>query len=155
MSSSKEPWAINADTAGVGTPKKTAGSLNAIVGQGCRIIGDLELEGDVRIDGAVEGEIKLTTGKLVIGETATINAKIFARIVNVFGRVDGDIVCSERLEIHSGACVTGTIASPRLIIEDGVVFEGSCQMSQAQAAHNDSGEKVIDIKVAVGESAEI
>lgn len=99
----------------------------AVIGKDCRVTGKLELSGISQIDGAVSGEV-VSTGDLTIGEGASIEARITGNRVRVFGNVTGDIDCSERLELHAGARVIGSITSKSLVIHDGVFFEGQCVM---------------------------
>ncbi len=106
--------------------------LNLIIGAGCRITGTLEISGESVIEGVVEGEIK-STGKLTISESASVDANIHGELVRVFGEVTGDIECTELLELHVGARVSGDITSPSLVIEDGVVFEGRCSMAPSRS----------------------
>lgn len=110
---------------------------STVVAQGCRLRGTIELNGSAVIDCAVEGEIS-GEGELTIGESAVINASIDGETVKVLGRVKGDIRCTTRLELLTGACVTGNISAPRLVIQDGVVFEGRCAMG-AGAEESDTG----------------
>jgi cytoskeletal protein CcmA (bactofilin family) len=121
-------------------------------------LGNLDLKGGAQIDGSVAGEIS-AEGELVIGESAQVKAAIQGEQVRVFGRVIGDIVCSERLELFSGARVTGNISSPRLIIHDGVIFDGSCQMEQQRLARLDgqtaeAGSKISDLSPSARNSGE-
>ena len=102
-----------------------------VIGSSCRISGELQLSGTAQIEAAVEGQI-LSEGELIIGEAAEIRAAVYGAKVAVFGRVVGDITCSERLELFSGARVSGNICTPRLVIHDGVVFDGSCRMETGE-----------------------
>jgi cytoskeletal protein CcmA (bactofilin family) len=102
---------------------------NLIIGPGCKIIGDLKIEGPAEIDGAVDGEIEVEGG-LTIKESAVINARIYADYLRIAGRVNGELACRDLLVMANGACVTGNVTSPRVVIEDGVVFEGRVQMRE-------------------------
>src|SRR5262245_30329942 len=104
---------------------------DSIFGAGCVLKGDLELKGKSQINGRVDGEIS-SEGELTIGEEAEIKANIFGKVVIVYGRVEGHIKCTERLELHAGAHVTGDVLSPRVVIQDGVVIEGRCWMGEEQ-----------------------
>ena len=106
-------------------------SPDSVLAAHCIFRGDVELRGKTQINGQLEGEIS-SEGELIIGEEAYIKANIFGRIVIIFGRVEGHIKCTERLEIHAGAHVTGDVLSPRVVIQDGVVFEGRCWMGEEQ-----------------------
>lgn len=118
------------------TANRSRDGLNVLIGQDCRVSGKLQLTGRVQVDGAVEGEIH-SEGELVIGESAVVDAKVFGTTVKVFGRVNGDIECRGRLELHGGARVFGNIGSPSLVIQDGVTFEGYCSMQLGSKAESE------------------
>ena len=90
--------------------------------------GSLSFEGTVRIDGKFEGQVN-TDDTLIIGETGHLRAEIFAGTVICLGRVEGTIIASKKVEIHSNSRVSGNIKSPGLYIELGGIFDGSCDMS--------------------------
>lgn len=107
------------------------GSATTCLAVGSSLKGELSLVGESELNGNCDGEI-VSEGQLTIGESAEINGDITGSDVRVFGRVAGDIVCSSRLELHAGAHVTGSITSPRVVMHDGVVFEGDCKMPEGQ-----------------------
>jgi cytoskeletal protein CcmA (bactofilin family) len=91
----------------------------------------LTFQGPARIDGSVEGEIQCH-GKLTIGEGAEVRAKISGQVVIIYGRVEGNVTGSERIELVAPARLHGNISTPRLIIAEGVVFDGDCSMGVAK-----------------------
>jgi cytoskeletal protein CcmA (bactofilin family) len=99
----------------------------AYLDSGSKISGKLTFEGATRIDGQVDGEITAKES-LVIGESAVITAQIKANSIIVAGKVSGDIVALQRLEIRPSARVIGNLASPVLIVHEGAMFEGHCSM---------------------------
>ncbi len=101
---------------------------NALLGDGSEFEGKLSFEGSVRIDGRFTGEIH-SAGTLIIGETARVHAEIRVAQVQVYGEVVGNIVATERVELHAPAQLRGNITSPALHIDNGVFFDGNCQMS--------------------------
>jgi cytoskeletal protein CcmA (bactofilin family) len=101
----------------------------AYLDRGSRISGKLFFEAPAQIDGHVEGEI-IAKDSLTIGETAVIAAQIRAASVIVAGKVSGDIIAGQRIEIRPSAKVLGNITSPALVIHEGAVFEGHCAMQQ-------------------------
>lgn len=103
----------------------------AFLGKGTEFKGIITYSGTVRIDGKVEGEI-ITQGKLVVGETAVINAEISAGTVICGGKISGNIRATERIHLLSKAVMTGSVSTPNLIIEEGVSFNGKCQMGQEE-----------------------
>lgn len=104
-----------------------AGATSAFLGKGSRVTGKLVFEGTVRIEGQVEGEIA-AQDTLIIGESAVVNAQITGSSVIVHGRVTGDVNARKRLEIRAPGKLFGNISTPSLIIHEGVIFEGQCNM---------------------------
>ena len=105
------------------------GSLNAFLGEGTSFKGTLTFEGTVRIDGKLEGEI-FTKDTLVVGEAAQVNASVHTGVVEISGTVHGNITAERKVEIHTNGRLYGNISTPSLVIEEGVIFEGSCTMGQ-------------------------
>ncbi len=94
-----------------------------------RVTGQLTFHGPANIEGSVEGEI-LCDGVLTIGEEADVRAKISGKVVIVRGRVEGDVVAKEKVKLEHPAQLFGNVVTPRLIITEGVVFDGNCSMGQ-------------------------
>lgn len=95
---------------------------------------DVEFQGTLcftsklEIHGRFQGEI-ISKGPLVIGKSAVIKADIKANsAVTIRGKVQGNIECTERVELRGDAHLYGDITAPRFILDDGVVFEGSTIM---------------------------
>ncbi|MBN1635173.1 MAG: polymer-forming cytoskeletal protein [Deltaproteobacteria bacterium] len=110
--------------------KKGIAKTNEIVGllgKGTEFDGNLMFEGTVRIDGVYKGQV-CTGGILIIGEGAYVDAEIEADTIIVSGEVHGRLKATRRVEIRGAGRVHGNVETPSLIVEDGVTFEGSCQM---------------------------
>lgn len=103
--------------------------------EGCTVRGAFECDGDLLIDGFLEGDL-LVGGLLTVSETATVRANVRASSVRVFGRVLGDISAEGKIELHSGSQVRGNIKAKRLLIQDGVIFDGRCAMLDANREVN-------------------
>jgi cytoskeletal protein CcmA (bactofilin family) len=103
----------------------------AFIDEGCEIEGDYKFSGTVMLNCTFRGNIE-STGTLVIGEKAVINAGIASAVVRVSGEINGRLVASERVELESKARVVGDIETPVLVIEQGAVFEGQCRMPSVQ-----------------------
>jgi len=83
----------------------------------------------LRINGKFEGELE-SKGVLIIGEKAEVKVtKIKGEDITIAGKVEGDIISSKRLELSALAQVIGNIKTPILIISEGAVLKGDCQMS--------------------------
>jgi cytoskeletal protein CcmA (bactofilin family) len=98
--------------------------------KGSRVTGNLVFQGSARIDGTVEGEIRCQ-GTLTIGEGAEIRAKISAQSVVIRGRVEGNVTAKDRLELLAPGRLYGNISTTRLVVSEGVVFDGDCSMGMA------------------------
>lgn len=106
---------------------KVMDKSSTIIAQGTSFKGTLKSDDSVQIDGAFEGDIEVKQ-TVHLGSGASIKANIKAGEVKISGRVDGNIEAKERLEILSSGKLYGDIKTPRLIIAEGVVFEGHCTM---------------------------
>jgi cytoskeletal protein CcmA (bactofilin family) len=98
------------------------------------VTGDISAAEDLVIDGTVKGSIKVPGHAIVIGPDADIKGDVWARVVDVRGRVDSTIVASERAILRSGANVSGRVVSPRLVVEEGAVVSGQLDSRNTDAA---------------------
>lgn len=119
------------------------GKVEAFLGKGSKVVGNLSFTGPVEIDGYVEGEIT-AQDTLTIGESAVLNAKISGSEVLVRGTVNGDIVASKLLTLKRPAKIVGNIASANLSIEEGVIFEGRCSMNTSATTSSKVALKSVD-----------
>jgi cytoskeletal protein CcmA (bactofilin family) len=105
------------------------GGFHDFIGGGTEFEGVLKCEGDIRIDGQFKGELQVN-GTLTVGAEAIVEADIYAPHIAIAGSIHGNIFAEEKLEILAPARVLGKIEAPKILIDDGAVFEGSCRMSQ-------------------------
>jgi cytoskeletal protein CcmA (bactofilin family) len=105
-----------------------AGDINAFVGKGVEFKGTISYSGTVRIDGYLEGEIH-TDGVVLIGEEAVIQAKITAGTIVCKGKLTGDVVAKECVKFRTPAVMNGSVKTPVLSMEDGVLFNGALEMA--------------------------
>ena len=110
------------------------GSINGFIDKGSHVRGDLSFEDGFRIDGRFEGKIR-SGSELVIGETAEVTADIDVGRLSVNGSVKGSIKASERVELLGKARVFADLITPVLKIEEGAMFQGSCQMGEEPASN--------------------
>lgn len=106
------------------------GKMNSIIGKGCKVNGTIDVEdGTLRIDGDFEGNVNCPGGTLVIGKGGKVKADIKVSNAVVGGTVNGNIDAKEKIELQAGSRLEGDIKTRRLVIDEGVFFEGSCKMS--------------------------
>ena len=124
-----QPEASTGTIAGPSSP--TAVGKRNILGSDVEIQGEVRFEGDLVVDGTIEGRI-VSDGSLTIGESAQIKAEIQCGSVTVRGRVAGNIVVKDRVEICARAEVNGDISADSLAMEAGAVFVGSSTIGKAR-----------------------
>ncbi len=103
-----------------------------LLGPRDRVIGQLHLEGDLCVQGTVEGEV-LVTGDVEIGDTAQVKASVAGREVRIRGRVSGPVTAGRLLLAGSGSLL-GDVRVPRLVVEEGATLNGNVAMSAAGEA---------------------
>ncbi|MDM7913971.1 MAG: polymer-forming cytoskeletal protein [Candidatus Eisenbacteria bacterium] len=104
----------------------------SLIQEGVTIRGDIHAEGDLRLEGSLEGSL-VARAKVIVGATGSVNADVDAAEVLVMGKVIGRIAGHHRIELRKGAYVEGDLITQSLVIEEGVFFQGACQMP-AQAS---------------------
>jgi len=107
-------------------PETSSQNIN-LISTGTKITGDIIAEGDIRIDGYLKGNIK-SKGRLVIGTSGSIEGEILCGSIEIAGSFKGKLSSSELLTLKATAVVTGDIITPRLSVEPGSLFTGTCQM---------------------------
>ncbi len=109
------------------SPKAAAPS---IIGPDLRIVGDVSSEGEVQVDGSIDGDIR--TKVLVIGESASVKGEIVGDTVHVYGKVNG-LIKARAVTLAKSAHVVGNILHEKLSIEEGAFLDGHCkQMSEVK-----------------------
>jgi len=106
---------------------ETGMKISGFIDKDTEITGDIKFKESFRIDGVFKGKI-LSGGGLIIGETGEVEADIEVISIAVNGRVKGSIKAKDKIEIFSKGRVIGSVTAPKLTIEDGAFFQGSCQM---------------------------
>lgn len=98
-----------------------------VLSEGIEIIGTIEFQNDMHIDGKVEGEIKSTSGQVTIGEKADINGNIKAGEVHVYGTINGNI-SSQRCHLNQKAVINGDITTEKLSMQEGAKLMGRAEI---------------------------
>jgi cytoskeletal protein CcmA (bactofilin family) len=108
------------------------GRLSGFVGHGTVLTGETNFEAMLRVDGHLMGTVASESGTLLVGTNGQVDANISVAAALVNGNVNGDILATEKIQLGRTARVVGNITTPRLILEDGAVLEGSCSMVKAK-----------------------
>jgi cytoskeletal protein CcmA (bactofilin family) len=104
----------------------------ATIGRTLVIKGEVTGAESLYIDGRIEGKITLPDNRVTIGRNGTVQANISAREVVVMGKVNGNIECSDRVDIRSEGSVTGDVSTVRISVEDGAILKGGIQVRSGE-----------------------
>ena len=104
-------------------------SIN-LIGAGTSIKGDVKSNGDIRIDGSLQGSVNVK-GKLVVGATGSIEGDIVCQNADFSGIIKANITVTELLSLKATAKLNGDVVTGKLSIEPGALFSCMCKMSNA------------------------
>ena len=121
------------DVKSISTLSRTNGVLEEegyqmYLGEGCRLTGVLKVQGRIRIDGFVEGEV-FGSDLIQVGKEGKIEATVRAKHIVAQGPLRGDIAAQEKVELLAPAQVEGVIDSPVFLLEEGVFVNGTLKMA--------------------------
>ncbi len=98
-----------------------------IIGKDTTFVGDIKSEGDFRIDGKVEGNIK-TSGRVVIGTEGAVKGTIECTNADIEGKFSGNLTVDQLLSLKSSAHISGDVILGKLSVEPGANFNATCNM---------------------------
>lgn len=109
------------------------GELNGFLDAGSLVIGTIRFQDTLRVDGKVQGRIE-SHNDLVVGDRGEVEGEVCVGILYVSGAVRGRVKAEQKIVVHRGGRLLSDIATPALIIEEGGIFEGSCDMARGKDA---------------------
>ena len=112
------------------TPVKTSSAPieQASIGRSLVIKGEISGGESLYIDGRIEGTINIPEHRVTIGRNGVVSADVNAREAVIMGKVNGNIICSDRLDIRAEGAVNGDVVTQRISVEDGAHLRGSVQV---------------------------
>ena len=116
---------------GSGSPEQA--EITAFLGKGTEFKGVLSFEGTIRVDGRVEGEV-ISKDTLIAGDGAYLQGEITVGTIICSGKIVGNVNASQKVHIIAPGIVQGNIKTPKLIIEEGVTFDGKSEMAGEKKA---------------------
>ena len=105
-------------------------SIQNLVAKGTKIIGTFSSEGNIRIDGIIEGEV-ITPGKVVVGETGEIIGSLESSNAHFEGKFKGKLKLTGTLTLKASAHIEGEVITEKLSVEPGATFNVSCVMKSS------------------------
>ena len=110
----------------------------ATIGRSVVIKGEVSGTESLYVDGRIEGTVNFSEHRVTIGRNGSVAANISAREVVILGKVQGNIQCTDRLDIRSEGSLTGNVVTQRISVEDGAILKGSVQV---RAVEHNKGQK--------------
>ena len=104
------------------------GDIETVIGKNTKIQVEVSGTGNLRIDGEIEGELKLS-GSVIVGETGMVTGNVSARSLDVSGTVHGNAQTEDGLTIHTTGQLIGDVKVNAFQIEDGGIFKGRSEMN--------------------------
>lgn len=114
-------------------PSASEKNSTSVIDRGCELEGRFRFSGTLVINGKFRGELH-SVDMLLVGESAELDAQVSVGVAIISGQVTGSVTASERVELRASARITGNIATPALVLEEGVVFDGRCSMIGTETA---------------------
>lgn len=119
----------------------------SVIGKNIKFRGELIGTEDLHIEGKVEGTVLMEGQNLSIGKEGEIDANVHAQTIIINGKLTGDVLADDIIEIRSSAVVKGNLIAPRIQLDDGGKFRGSMDMidteQEKKALHGEFKEKLI------------
>ena len=116
-----------------GNHNEVDGLMNTIIGKDTVFNGTLDVKGALRVDGTVKGKI-ICSDCVTVGATGIVEAEIEGNTAIIAGRMVGNIVTSEKIELQAKCEMEGDLKTKSLIIEQGAVFCGACNMKESKGS---------------------
>lgn len=109
------------------------GLMNTIIGKDTVFNGTLDVRGALRVDGTVKGKV-ICSDCVTVGATGIVEAEIEANTAIIAGRMVGNVVTSEKIELQAKCEMEGDLKTKSLVIEQGAVFCGACNMKESKGS---------------------
>ncbi len=107
------------------------GEIKAFLGEGTEFRGVLSFQGTVRIDGHLQGEV-VGGDFLIVGEGGELKAEVEVGTLIASGKIVGNVRAKKRVELLASSSVIGNITTPCLVVAEGAIFNGTCDMGRLE-----------------------
>lgn len=107
--------------------KDLSDRLDTFVGKLTTLKGDIVIQGSVRLDGEIDGNIRVSE-TLITGQESFIKGNVTCKMAIIAGRIEGNIIAESVVELQSGANIIGDITCASLVIDKNCFFDGKCNM---------------------------
>ena len=122
-----------------------AGNGTTLVSAGTVLKGDIQSNGDLRIDGTIYGNIS-SNAKIIIGASGIVEGDISGNQADIVGKVNGNIRAKELLQLRGDSVVTGNLYAGKLQVEPSATFNGQCHMGANVVEMNNNEQAAASIR---------
>jgi cytoskeletal protein CcmA (bactofilin family) len=116
-----------------------------VISKETKIVGNINAQGNIRIEGTLEGAVH-SKSKIILGDSAILKGNLHSAEAEVSGHIDGDVFCTALLVLKKTAVIKGNIITPKIVIENGAIFNGKCQMTSSGSLSVSKGESTNEQK---------
>ncbi len=110
---------------------ESEGLMNTLIGKDTVITGTVDVKGALRIDGSVKGKV-ICSDCVTVGTTGVVEAEIESKEAVIAGHMHGNVNASEKIELQANCEMDGDLRTKSLVIEQGALFCGSCNMKDTR-----------------------
>ncbi|PIT94552.1 hypothetical protein COT98_03105 [Candidatus Falkowbacteria bacterium CG10_big_fil_rev_8_21_14_0_10_39_9] len=111
--------------------------VETIIGESIRVKGNFNGNGNIIIDGSLEGSLK-TKGNVFIGPKAKVTGSIEAQEVIINGEISGNLLVKDYLTVGETAKINGDIECNRISVDTGAIINGKCQMVKVSPSQKEA-----------------
>ena len=112
-----------------------------IISVGVRIEGKVKSNGNIRVDGVIQGDI-FSQGNITIGDNGEVNGQINVDVITIGGDVTGTVKAKSRLVLDTKGNLKGDIFTKSLVVKEGAMFDGKCKMGESVDISDSKGSTV-------------
>lgn len=111
-------------------PVKTAAPTmeQATIGKTLVIKGEVSGSEALFVDGRIEGSVSFPDSRVTIGRNGNVAASVHAKELVIMGKVEGNVECSDRLDIRAEGSLTGDVITQRISVEEGAIMKGGIEV---------------------------
>jgi len=121
--------------------KTDEGKISTIIAKGTKITGNIDMQGSLRIDGYLKGQVN-SSETLTVGGTGVVEGEVRVKEAVVGGKVMGNLIATQKVELESNASIMGDVKTRIFVIKEGGVFHGNCSMKAETESQGSKGEPV-------------
>lgn len=115
------------------TPTLKNQLIDSLIGESCKVVGDVYFEGELHVDGFIQGNIYAKPGKeatIIVGESGCVEGEVVSPVVVINGAVIGDVRASRKLHLGESSKVEGTVYYHLIEMEVGAEINGALNKLQ-------------------------